>query len=290
VALDPTESLASILSVEHRRDGEYVARLADFGWGDAARGDVLARAVLAAGDDCRERELASAHAWFLRPAPAKARIALHVERLKDGRRFSHRRVQLRFDERLICDATLSFVSPSEGLQYQCARFEPGLPAPEELPGDAELARAEGWPASHLGPVEWRRIGPSWPWPAAAAGESVQFISWVRPRAPLPDDARLHAAGLVFLSDHCSHWGVEKRLGGGFASERFVSLDHAIWVHRPRRWDDWWLMTTASDVSHGGRAFTRREVYTRDGLLVASIAQEALVGAGDGEADDTDPTL
>jgi acyl-CoA thioesterase-2 len=97
--------------------------------------------------------------------------------------------------------------------------------------------------------------------------------------PLPDDPRLHAAGLAYLSDWASQGAVQRRFWPGFAFEGFASLDHALWLHRPARWDDWWLITAVSEIATGGRAFTRREVYTQKGELIASIAQEALVAAG-----------
>jgi acyl-CoA thioesterase-2 len=99
---------------------------------------------------------------------------------------------------------------------------------------------------------------------------------VRPQQALPDDPRLHAAALAYLGDYNSDWSVARRLGRGWLRGRFASLDHAMWVHRAARWNDWWLVTTRSDVAHAGRAFTSREVYTREGSLVASIVQEALV--------------
>ena len=75
----------------------------------------------------------------------------------------------------------------------------------------------------------------------------------------------------------SHGAVQRRLGADFLWEGFSSLDHALWVHRSIRWDDWWLFTSESDVGHAGLGFTRREIYTRDGLAVASIGQQSLIG-------------
>jgi acyl-CoA thioesterase-2 len=99
---------------------------------------------------------------------------------------------------------------------------------------------------------------------------------MRPRAPLGDDPRLQMAALVFLADFYSHWPFERRIGAAFANDRFRPLDHALWVHRPARWDDWWLMETISEVAHAGRGLSRRRIFTRDGSLIASAAQEALV--------------
>ena len=78
-----------------------------------------------------------------------------------------------------------------------------------------------------------------------------------------------------------HWAPEWRMGCNFAYDRFTSLDHALWVHRFIPWDDWWLLKAYSQVSSGGRALSRRELYTRDGVLLASAAQEALIASATG---------
>lgn len=99
---------------------------------------------------------------------------------------------------------------------------------------------------------------------------------------LPDDPRLHAAALAFVSDYESHWCARRRVGPAFEWDGFASAEHALFVHRPVRWDDWWLLANESDVASDGLSFWRREVWTRDGSLVASIAQHGLVatpGAG-----------
>ena len=81
------------------------------------------------------------------------------------------------------------------------------------------------------------------------------------------------AALVFLSDFYSHWTGSDRLGVQFVPGCFTSLDHALWVHRPLPWDGWWLLKAVTEVGNAGRTLTRREIYTRDGFLVASTAQE-----------------
>jgi len=101
---------------------------------------------------------------------------------------------------------------------------------------------------------------------------------MRPRAPLGDDPRLQMAALVFLADFYSHWPFERRLGDKFAVDRFRTLDLALWVHRTVRWDDWWLMETISEVAQAGRGLSRRRIFTREGRLIASIAQEARIAS------------
>lgn len=267
----PRESLASILSVERVRDGEYVARLEGF-WGASSGGDALARAVLAAAEGCEGTQLHSLHASFLRPAPPAVPLRLLVERLGDERGLARRQVRL-LDDRLLCQVVASFAAAHDGLGYQDVAPGTDLPAPERLASTVEQARAEGWPVEYArGPIEFRRVG-SWP---RAPHESYAHVEWVRPRAPLPDDPLAQAAALVFLAGFYAHWEFERRIGDKFAYDRFASLDHALWVHRAPSWDDWWLLEAQSEVAGSGRALSRRRIYTRQGLLVASSVQEAQV--------------
>ena len=127
----------------------------------------------------------------------------------------------------------------------------------------------------LGPIEWRVTRPFGY--MAQPGEPAVVLEWLRMRAPLPDDATLHAAVLAFVSDSGSLNGIEVRYGEkSFAWRASASLDHALWIHRPVRWDGWLLMETHSPVAHAARAHTLRRFWTRDGVHVATMAQEAVV--------------
>lgn len=273
-ASGPNESLSSMLHVERVRDGEFAARLEDF-WGGSLDADVLARAALAAAQTCEGMELHSLHASLLRSAPPGAPLTLRVERLDEGR--VARRVIRLLDEGVLCQVLASFAVTGEGVAYQDVRPQPGLPAPESLPSTLEQARSEGWPEEYArGPIEFRRAIPP-RWPEAAAVPTGTHVEWVRTRAPLPDDPRAHMAALVFLSAFYPHWPFERRVGPKFASDRFTVLDHALRVHRPARWDAWWLLESSTEVAHAGRALGRRAIYDRDGVLLASASQEAMIG-------------
>jgi acyl-CoA thioesterase-2 len=89
---------------------------------------------------------------------------------------------------------------------------------------------------------------------------------------------MHKAALAFLSDYHSHFSVARKLGAHFEPTGFTSLDQVLWIHRDLLWDDWWHLTTERDVAHAGRALTRRLLHTRDGRVVASMAQEQLLPA------------
>jgi acyl-CoA thioesterase-2 len=279
LVLSPRESLASILTVKRLREGKFVACLEDF-WGAALGCDVLARTALAAADTCEGKGLHSLHACFLRPIPPQVPLTLRVERLTDCSRFARRRIQVYLQDQLLCEATASFVAEGAGLTYQGVGRDLDIAAPEDLPSTLECARAEGWAEYAGGPIEFRRLGPPWPWPAASPTQSSIHREWVYPKEPLPDNPRLQMAALVFLSDFYAHWTGSDRLGVHFVPSRFTSLDHALWIHHPPHWDDWWLLKAVTDVGAAGRTLTRREIYTRDGVLVASTTQEGFyTGAG-----------
>jgi acyl-CoA thioesterase-2 len=241
----------------------------------------LGCATLAAARTCAGRSLASLHTYFLRAVPIDRSVTLRVERLRDGRRFSHRRVELRENAQLFFELTASFVAAGTGVEYQEARIEPAA-APEDLASEDEIARAEGWrqgePGPLFGPLEWRWVDGS-PWCDPTAGTPSRYRAWVRPRFPLPSDPAWTAAALAFLSDYHSHFPVARRLGGPFEPWGYTSLDQSLWVHRDMAWSSWLLLATESEVAHASRALTRRQLFTRDGCLVASMMQEQLMPAG-----------
>lgn len=244
----------------------------DRGEGRLLGGQVLGQAALAAGRTAPDPTLHSLHAYFLRPGRTDAPIEYSVERVRDGKTFTARRVLVRQEGVPICDVTASFVHPEEGISHQ--EPMPAAPDPETL-RDARIAYPEKdgtlWP---LGPFEWRTA--EHPEKVAAPGERTVVSEWGRVRMPLPDDPQLHAAALVYISDAGSFAGIERRYGWEGASHKAsASLDHAIWIHRPVRWDSWLLMVTDNPVAHSARALSYRQFYTQHGMHVASMAQEAV---------------
>lgn len=267
-ARPPRDSLKDMLQIEPGSGSTYSARLESF-WGDAVPGDLLARVVLAG---CAEMSASpsSLHADFFAPVAADVAIGLETTPRTD----TTLRVQTSDGPTPLCDASLSFDGfPSDGLGYQSIAPEPGLPRPEDLPSEREVAEQEGWLQYAVGPIEARRVGEMAP---VKDDEPSLWLGWLKPREPLADDERVHAAALAFLAEYRSHWAVERRLGAEFASSEVRLRNFALWVHRPERWEDWWLVRTLSDIGVGGRCLSRREIHTRDGALVASAAWEARV--------------
>ncbi len=274
----PPRPIDEVLAVTCTGRDVFTTRL-DGHQGRSFGGQTLGCATLAAARTCEGRALHSLHACFLRPIPADTPIGLHVERLKDGRRLAQRRVQIRSDERLLCELMVSFAAPGEGADRQEANVDPATPPPDELPSEEEVVRAEGWADWGPGPLEWRWVGT--PWRRDSPDESSRFQTWVRPRFPLPDDRGVQAAALAFLGDFHSHWAIARKLGTSFEPDGYVSLDQVLWLHRNVAWSDWRLLTTENDVAHAGRALTRRSLHERDGSLIATMAQEMLIPAPPG---------
>jgi acyl-CoA thioesterase-2 len=273
----PRESLAEILRLERRGEDEFAASFEDF-WGESQPGDVLARAALAAAESCAELPLASLHASFLRLVPPGRTLRLRVERLADAAEGARREVRVEADA-VLCRVLAGFAPAGEGPSYQDLAPGAAVPPPERLPTTLEQARAEGWTEYARGPFEFRRASPLWP--DAARGESHAHLEWMRPRVALPAAPRLRMAALVFLSAFYPHWAFERRIGRRFAYARFRLLDHALWLHDVALGEDWLLMEASSELGRAGRALAQRRLFTRDGRLVASATQSALVAEAPG---------
>lgn len=253
-------------------ENRFTTRLRSHG-GSTFGGEILGSAVLAAAHTCDGRPLHSLHGSFLRRVPPETPLELHVARLTDGRRFARRRIDIRLDDRLLCEATASFTASGSGAEFQELTVDDDVPQPENVATEAEVARAAQWTRWEPGPLEWRWIGTPWKTDQAAPS---RYLAWVRPRFAISTEPGPQAAALAFLADYHSHWPVSRRLGGSFEPDGFVSLDQALWIHQDQPWDDWRLLISECDVAHGGRALSRRTLYLRKGRLVASMAQEALI--------------
>jgi acyl-CoA thioesterase II len=241
-------------------------------WNRVFGGLVLGQAALAAGRTAPDPTLHSLHAYFLRGGEPGKPIEYRVERVRDGRTFTSRRVLARQGDVAICDITASFVHPEDGISHQ--EPMPPVPDPETLPDARDRwpqDDGDPWP---LGPIEWRA------WEGfdkiATSGDDTVVREWFRIRAPLPDDPPLHTAALVFVSDAGSFSGIERRYGWENVSHNAsASLDHAMWIHRPVDWDGWMMMQTSTPIAHAARPLSYRQFFTRDGTHIASVAQEAI---------------
>jgi len=234
-------------------------------------GAVAAQSVMAAARTVEERALHSLHAYFLRPGRHDAAITFLVHRIRDGRTFATRRVVAHQDGEAIFNLSASFTRPEEGISHQDAM--PEAPPPENLPDwESERARLVG-ERPRPSPVDLRVCDPDDP---EGRPQPPHRRVWIRPRGALPEDPRVHAAVLVYASDRVLLSTAARPHGLPWGRRMGASLDHALWLHRPARFDDWLLYTMESPAAHAARGLVFGAMYTRQGERLASVAQEALI--------------
>jgi acyl-CoA thioesterase-2 len=231
------------------------------------------RAAMATVD--ADHRIHSLHGYFLRPGEPGLPIVFTVDRIRDGRSFTSRHVMARQRGEVIFDMSSSFHRDGEeGIDYQ-------LPIPPDSPPPGEVDdRTGGFPvrSTFFQPFDLRDIGPTPPEPDGTFRSTRRV--WVKTAAPLPDDPAIHAAVLTFMSDMAVVMAVRPptKDSGAPPWERFTgaSIDHAVWFHRPIRADDWLFYDLHALSNFNARGLARGVFYTRDGVLGASITQEALV--------------
>jgi acyl-CoA thioesterase-2 len=241
-------------------------------------GQVAGQALMAAGRTVEHGQVHSLHAYFLRPGDPNVPILYEVDRIRDGRSFTTRRVVAIQHGRAIFNMSASFHNHEEGLEHQFPM--PDVPDPETLaplferlePWKEELA--DWFDRPH--PIDQRHIG-NLPWHKDEVGEPYQRL-WIRADGTLPDDPLLHACVAAYASDmslfdtilapHDVRWDDVNFMG--------ASLDHCMWFHRPFRADEWLLYDTDSPVAAQGRGLARGFLFDRSGKLCVSLVQEGLV--------------
>lgn len=243
-------------------------------------GQVLAQCVVAATRTVENREIHSLHGYFLRPGDINFPITFSVDRLRDGRSFSTRRVQAFQKGEPIFSMIASFQVADDGLNHQID-MPSDLPAPETLPSAADLVgalehpKAQFWARAR--PFDMRHVGS--PIYFGVEGEKVAHQAvWLKALAPLPDDQALHTAALAYVSDYTILESIYRRHGISWAHPGLssASLDHAMWFHRPAKVDEWMLYVQESPSAQGGRGLALGRIYSRDGILLATVAQEGMV--------------
>ncbi|SFR76318.1 acyl-CoA thioesterase-2 [Agromyces sp. CF514] len=244
-------------------------------------GQVLAQSLIAAMHTVDEaRVLHSMHGYFLRPGDVDHPITFSVDRLHDGRSFSTRRTHAFQNGEPILSLIASFQTEDEGVEHQ-VDMPTDIPDPETLPSTADLighldnAMAQFWSSERAFDV--RHI-PS-PIYLSVEGERVpRQAVWMKAVGRLPDDPKQHRAALAYASDYSILEPVLRAHGTPWATPglRVASLDHAMWWHRDARVDEWLLYVQESPSAQGGRGLAIGRIYTREGVLVASVAQEGMV--------------
>ena len=272
--------LAALLDLEHIDDTIFRGQLPDTDRQRVFGGQVAAQALVA-GTRTVDPEFAvhSLHSYFLLPGDTAVPIVYDVERLRDGRSFATRRVVARQHGRPIYFQTASFQREEVGLEHQDRM--PDVPDPAEGLDMVDLMRRSGNEDADALAKEWasleaRYLGNS----RFNLPEDLDHPSrarmWIRVGEGLGDDPQVHRAAFTYASDI----GL---LGAALAAHdvtpsdmQMASLDHTIWFHRPFRVDDWWLYDMQSPSAQGARGLAWARVYTPDGTLVATAAQEGLI--------------
>ena len=239
-------------------------------------GQVAAQALVAAARTTDPAYVVhSLHSYFLQPGDTGAPIVYDVEALRDGRSFATRRVLARQHGRPIFALTTDFQKPEEGLDHQDV-FPDDVPSPEDAL-DPMARRADGefteWDA-----ISMRYVGSSADLLTPDPQRPGRQRFWLKIDGELPDDPLVHAAAFAYASDMTIAGAALAphgyRLGG--PDIMVASLDHTVWFHEPFRADRWWLYDQHAPRASGGRGLINSRVFTEDGRLVASTAQEALL--------------
>jgi len=278
------DELVTLLALERIEENLFRGQSQDPGWGTVFGGQVLGQALSAASQTVPpERHVHSLHAYFLRPGDAKRPIVYEVDRIRDGGSFTTRRVVAVQGGRAIFNLATSFQTPEPGFSHQDEM--PSAPPPDELESEVERLRAV---ADKLPVVMRRRALAPRPFetrptefdddPSAPKRRPPARMAWLRAVDRLPDDPALHGYLLAYASDHAFITTALLPHGVPWFSEsmQVASLDHVMWFHQPFRVDEWLLYAMDSPAAHGARGLVRGRVFTQDGRLVATTAQEGLI--------------
>ena len=280
---DAVDGLIEILDLEELEVNVFRGRSPQENRQRVFGGQVAGQGLVAAGRTVDRGMVHSLHAYFLRPGDPATPILYMVDRIRDGRTFTTRRVVAIQHGEAIFNLAASFQPEEAGPEHQLEM--PEAPDPETLPDSRELLtqvkdelprEAFEW-LTRDRPIEVR--------PVMAAGNPFKPVKrpprqlvWLRASRRLPDDLLLHQCVVAYASDlslldtatmpHAIAWNDPHYV--------MASLDHAMWFHRPFRADEWLLYAQESPAAHGARGFTLGRLFTRDGRLVVSVAQEGLI--------------
>jgi acyl-CoA thioesterase-2 len=281
--MKPLDQLTDILNLQEIEPNLYKGKNLFIGSPNVYGGQVLAQAISAAHRTVPEdRKIHSIHSYFLHPGDNDKDITYKVETVKDGRAFNTRRVTGLQDGKDIFLLAASFQKEESGISHQAVM--PNVARPESLTSFSDLFAefAEKFK------IEPRGIfSPNSPFVFHPAEMYDPFNprirppmnhTWFKTNGTLPDNDRLHNEVIAYASDFNLLITALLPHGLSFFTTpmQIASLDHAMWFHRPVRADEWLLYVVESTNAHGGRAFCTGKIFTKDGVLVASTAQEGLI--------------
>lgn len=277
------DELATLLTLETIESGLYRGQSQDLGYKALFGGQVMGQALSAAQETIPEdRFVHSLHSYFLRPGDASLPVDYEVENIRDGGSFSTRRVQAIQKGKAIFYMTASFQKTEEGFYHQDTM--PQAPSPEDLPSFMDYVKKnqqyipENLREKFLAekPIDIRPVQ-QYNWLRPTPTDSVNQM-WIKANGTLPDNMGIHTYMLAYTSDFhflptallphgASHW---------HPNFQIATIDHAMWFHRPFRFDDWLLYCMDSPSASNGRGLVRGQIYDREGKLVASTMQEGVI--------------
>ncbi len=280
------DSLVDLLDLNRIEDDVFEGTSPDVSLQRVFGGQVAGQALVAAVRTVpTERPVNSLHAYFLRPGDPQVPIRYEVDRIRDGRSFTTRRVvakQLRANGKLeaIFNLAASFQRPEPAF-IEHGLPMPSGPAPEELPDFAELIAPVADKIGHFAriprPIDRRYRSSPWVPDPDSAPHTDEYV-WMRADGRLPDDPAIHVCVLTYASDISLLEAAARKAGISFADPDVMpsSLDHAMWFHRPFRADDWFLYSSDSPSASGGRALCTGQIWSQTGSHVATVVQEGLI--------------
>jgi acyl-CoA thioesterase-2 len=281
---EPLDDLVSLLDLEVIEQDIFRGSHLDETRQRVFGGQVAAQALVAAGRTVERGTVHSLHSFFLRPGDPQIPILYEVDRIRDGRSFTTRRVVAIQHGKAIFNLQCSFHVEEVGLDHEIPI--PLVPDPESLPTVEErLKDVRGiWEGffERPRPIDQRFIGDlPWTHSETAAPDTHQQL-WFRADGVLPDDALLHAAVVTYASDMTLYDSIlnRHRISWDDGHVMGASLDHCMWFHRRFRADSWLLFDQESPTASGARGLARGLVFSREGDLVASVVQEGLLRIGD----------
>ena len=276
------QTMLDVLNIEQLEVNLFRGRSPQDRWQRVFGGQVIGQALVAASRTVEGRPPHSMHAYFLVGGDPKVPIIYEVDRIRDGKSFTTRRVVAIQHGQAIFTLMVSFHNDEEGLTHQAPM--PQVPPPEDLPSEAQIKATilptmpeavrryyESERPIELRPVQYDRyLGKKY--------QDGKFNVWIRATGKLPDDPAIHQCVLAYASDMSLLDTALVPHGRSLFEREFMgaSLDHALYLHRPFRADDWLLYAQETPTMTGSRGFARGLIYTREGSLVASVAQEGLV--------------
>ena len=280
--MEETENLVETLKLEPIEVNLFRGVSPDDGFPRIFGGLVIAQALLAAYETVPQRICHSLHAYFIRPGDVKAPVLYQVDRARDGGTFTTRRVTAIQHGEQIFNLAASFQDVEEGLEFQ--RTMPDAPDPESVPDERARMLELGDQLPEFvrkrmekpQPIDVRWVDPQQFFKPIPKPPKKQI--WMRARAEIGPDVHLQQALLAYASD-MAFMETALRVHGltwqtpGLQS---ASLDHAMWFHRPSNFNDWILFDQDCPSTSAARGLIRGEMYSKDGALVASVAQECLM--------------